>query len=238
MQAPSHDHFVRRLESFTDIVIGFSLAEVGISLVIPAHPMDIFVHPTSIAALFLTFGVLFRIWWSLTAVFARYFVPNKLMIGLNCAAVGLTIFQVFSLQMWLKFNASTVDDLTAGKIYFATAASTLAMVAALHASGVITCWRRLTDEVRAFGVRNAFDAGITSAGIPAGFFITVGSTATGYLSFGNAVAALPLNIVIGAGVGAILARPIASLAARLIVRPRPETSDDAAPETAPLRVAT
>jgi len=208
MQAPSHDHFVRRLESFTDIVIGFSLAEVGISLVVPAHPLDIFTHPTSIVALFLTFGVLFRIWWSLTAVFARYFVPNRLMIGLNCVCVALTIFQVFSLQMWLKFNVSTVDDLTAARIYFATAALTLATVACLHGIGVITCWRRVTDVVRVFGVRNAFDAAITVAGVLAGFLITVGDGMPVSISFGSAVAVVPSNIVIGGGIGALLAPPL------------------------------
>jgi hypothetical protein len=200
--------------------------------------MDIFTHPTSIVALFLTFGVLFRIWWSLTAVFARYFVPNRLMIGLNCVCVALTIFQVFSLQMWLKFNISTADDLTAARIYFATAGLTLATVTCLHAVGVVTCWRRLTDAVRKFGVRNAFDSAITAAGVLAGFLITVGDRMPVSISFGSAVAVVPSNIVLGGGIGALLAPPFAWLLTRLIVRPRAKNADEIVPESAPVPLTT
>jgi len=36
---------VHRIESFSDLVIGFSLALLGLTLVIPAHATELLAHP-------------------------------------------------------------------------------------------------------------------------------------------------------------------------------------------------
>jgi len=67
----------------------------------------------------------------------------------------------------------------------------------------------------------------------AGFLITVGDGMPVSISFGSAVAVVPSNIVIGGGIGALLAPPLSRLLTRLIVRPRAQNADDtvAAPVT-------
>jgi hypothetical protein len=55
----SEKEVIHRLEAFSDIVIGFSLAQLGLSLTIPAHARDLFVHvrgATGLLALVITFS--------------------------------------------------------------------------------------------------------------------------------------------------------------------------------------
>jgi hypothetical protein len=47
-----------RLEVFSDIVIGLSLTQVGLTLVIPAHAIEFVTRPAGIFAFIVTFVVL------------------------------------------------------------------------------------------------------------------------------------------------------------------------------------
>ncbi len=91
-----------RLEAFSDIVIGFSLAEIGLSLVLPAHAIDFIAQPTAIFAFVVTFIVVVRFWWVHDMIFEHHFVPNRAMTACNFVALASLILQVFCLQLYLS----------------------------------------------------------------------------------------------------------------------------------------
>jgi hypothetical protein len=50
----SEKEVVHRLEAFSDIVIGFSLAQLGLTLIIPRHAIDLFSNGNGVRALTLS----------------------------------------------------------------------------------------------------------------------------------------------------------------------------------------
>ena len=130
------DHTLSRIESFSDIVIGFSLAQTALNLFIPPHPADFITRPIGIIGFTFTFAVIATFWWTHSAIFRHFFVINRMMVFFNFVALALIVLQVFALQMWLHFGASTTDDVEAARIYFgifALTQVTLALLPAGHA---------------------------------------------------------------------------------------------------------
>ena len=73
------------MEAFSDIVIGFSLGQLALVLVIPAHAIDFVQRPEGIIAFLVTFVLIVRFWWLHFMIFEHYFEPSRLMIVCNFA---------------------------------------------------------------------------------------------------------------------------------------------------------
>ena len=109
--------FVRRLESFSDIVIAFSLAQLGLSLAIPAHPQHLLADPGWIVAYVFTFALVCLMWWSHYRLFRTVFVPDALDVVLNYAWLATVGLLVFLMQVFV--HSSTSDDAAlAARLYF------------------------------------------------------------------------------------------------------------------------
>lgn len=101
----SEQHLVHRLEAFSDIVIGFSLAQLGLSLTIPKHASDIFSHvhgATGIFAVVITFGLICAVWWAHNRLFRHLFIPSAPNILANFAALCGVIFLAYSMQLLVR----------------------------------------------------------------------------------------------------------------------------------------
>lgn len=103
------ERVIHRLEAFSDIVIGFSLAQLGLNLAVPAHASDLFTHPVPIIALVITFSLVCRLWWSHHRLFTHFFVPNRVSIALNFVTLGVLIFAIYTVQLFVHSFMSTVD---------------------------------------------------------------------------------------------------------------------------------
>ncbi len=95
---------LHRLEAFSDIVIGFSLAQVGLNLTLPANLSVFFAKPTGLLAFALSFILVSVVWWIHNRLFAHYFVPNMLSIVLNFIVLGSIVLFVFSVQVLVHFK--------------------------------------------------------------------------------------------------------------------------------------
>jgi uncharacterized membrane protein len=149
----------RRLESFSDIVIGFCLAQMAINVVIPAHAIDFITHPVAIGAFLLTFVVVARFWWIHAEIMRNYFVPIPLMVLINFAALAAVVLQIFSLQLFVHFAANDVDGITAVRIYVGVFAITYMTLTALVALGMRARWPELSVALRRNGVRKLIGYG-------------------------------------------------------------------------------
>lgn len=90
------------MEAFSDIVIGFSLAQVTISL----SPETFFNGSKYFLTFLVTYSAVAVIWWTHNRLFAKYFVPDAFGIVLNFVALGATILFVFSTQVVMASNDS------------------------------------------------------------------------------------------------------------------------------------
>jgi uncharacterized membrane protein len=153
MRDESEKEIVHRLEAFSDIVIGFSLAQLGLSLAIPKHAMDVFsVHSGIIIALAVTFGLVCAVWWTHHRLFRYTFVPTPVSIFANFAALGGVIFLAYSMQILVKAG---LGDPVAYAMYSGSYAWIMLLFAVMAWIGIRARGAKLTGADRANGVRFA-----------------------------------------------------------------------------------
>lgn len=108
MKDESEERSIHRFEAFSDIVIGFSLAQLGISLAVPAHPETLFHDPTWLAAFLWTFALVCSMWWFHHRFFAQLFVPKTVPVLLNFVWLAIVVLCVYAAQVSSKHLGSTV----------------------------------------------------------------------------------------------------------------------------------
>ena len=147
----------RRLESFSDIVLAFSLGQLAINSVIPAHAIDILTHPITLVAYALTFGIVVSIWTMHHRLFAEYFKATPLSTTLNFLTLGFVVFFSYTVQLYVHFRHATAagDDATAAAIYFTTFGIVLLLMGVLYALGTHDRREELTGPARTIGTRRA-----------------------------------------------------------------------------------
>jgi uncharacterized membrane protein len=112
--------FVRRLETFGDIVIGFSLAELGLSLIVPAHARSLIDNTTWFSAYVWTFALVCMMWAGHYWTFRHVFVPTRLTLLLNYAKLAFIVLLVFMVQVLMRaFQfGSARDVIVANELYW------------------------------------------------------------------------------------------------------------------------
>ena len=218
-----HDHgharenVIRRLEAFSDVVIGFSLAQLGLSLVIPSHAVDFVQRPVGLIAFLVTFAVVVRFWWTHFRIFRSYFEPNRVMMTLNFVALAALIIQIFSLQLYLHF-VPLGEGMVAARIYFGFFVVSYGVLALMLVAGMI--YRRgvlYAREVGA-GVRDSLGIIGTVAGCVVGSAIPSDPTNV-FVAVNNVkeiVAVAPTAIFLGTFVGWIVGVVVGRICARFV----------------------
>lgn len=91
--AAYEDRTVPRLEAFSDIVIGFSLAQLGASL---APNKGSSLDPTGLLTFFASFTIVCSLWFFHHRLFQNFFVPKTLPIVLNFLWLAVVVLLVFA----------------------------------------------------------------------------------------------------------------------------------------------
>lgn len=85
---------VHRLEAFSDIVIGFCLAELGASLTFNIKTMTL--DPVGVIAFFLAFAIVCSLWFFHHRLFEHLFVPRTWPIVLNFVWLSVVVLLVLT----------------------------------------------------------------------------------------------------------------------------------------------
>ncbi len=149
----SEEHVVHRLEAFSDIVIGFSLAQLTLNLVFPADVLDLFGKDSiTLIAFVMTFGVVASMWWTHHRMFTHFFVPTALNIVLNFCSLGAVMFLVYTLQVWLH---ATKHHYVAYVMYAGSIAAIMLINSFLTFRGVKLRGDRMPREIADRGRRRS-----------------------------------------------------------------------------------
>jgi uncharacterized membrane protein len=141
---PIDEHFLHRLEAFSDIVIALSLSEIAFNLRIPEHSSDVLAHPMHLIAFLAGFVFIVNIWWLHNRIFARCFFPDVAGIVMNFALLAAVVLFAWAQQLYYRFS---LDQTTA--ILYATAGGmTFALVGALFLRGARDPRLHISDEER------------------------------------------------------------------------------------------
>jgi uncharacterized membrane protein len=141
-------HLTGRLESFGDIVVGFSISQLALQLEIPKTPHDVFGHPLRYFVYFAAFGIVAVFWFRFHGIMATGFAPEKLDVVLLfgfLACVGLVPFALVTYTRLLgAANVSREGFLLYLSVFFAVAA--LSWV--LTVRGMRRAWVHLDEKER------------------------------------------------------------------------------------------
>jgi uncharacterized membrane protein len=145
------ERMTHRLEAFSDIVIGFSLAQMSLNLAMPRHAGDVYTHTVALFAFAWTFFVIAAFWWSHHRLFDMYFVPRRATVILNFVALAVLVWLVYQLQVYVHFY-DTAERATAAAAYILTYSLMYLLLAALYVLSVRIRWIELDDAGRREGI--------------------------------------------------------------------------------------
>ncbi len=148
-RADRDEYFVRRLEAFGDIVIGFSLAMLALSLIVPNHARNLLTNSTWFVAYAWTFAFVCSMWGSHYWTFRYVFVPTRLSVLLNYAKLALIVLLIFMVQVLLRaFQHGTARDVVvANELYWGCLAAYWVAAALLLVIGMRVRGSMLAPEV-------------------------------------------------------------------------------------------
>jgi uncharacterized membrane protein len=166
-EAERTERLTRRIESFSDLVIGFSLALLALTLSIPPHIVELATNPWWLIAYIWTFAVIAGIWYNHQRLFTHFFWPQTLTVILNFALLATIGLLVFFVQVFVHYHTS-FDRVWAFLAYFAVFAIAFIIMGTLYLHGTRRRWGTLPAEDRYTGLRQA------ARGIIGGVFILLG----------------------------------------------------------------
>ncbi|MDQ2992930.1 MAG: hypothetical protein M3R30_08960 [Candidatus Eremiobacteraeota bacterium] len=147
-----------RLETFGDIVIGFSLAQLALSFTFPDLLTVTRLLP-ELTAFAWTFGMTAWLWTLYRRIGADYFVPGpwaSTLYMLGLAGVVLLIFAVQLVMHYGTLRGATSAEIDLAVIfYFIVLAVTLAVVGLQFATGVRARGEHLEPGLRRAGLLSA-----------------------------------------------------------------------------------
>ncbi len=100
--AEGERHLVGRLESFGDIVVGFSMSQLALQLEIPKTAHDVFGHGIKYVVFFGAFGLLGVFWLRFHRVMAIGFAPRTLDIWLLFGFLSFVALVPYSLITYTR----------------------------------------------------------------------------------------------------------------------------------------
>lgn len=186
------ERLTRRIESFSDLVIGFSLALLALTLTIPPHIIELATNPWWLVAYIWTFGVIAGIWYNHQRLFTHYFWPETLTIVLNFALLAMIGLLVYFVQVFVHYHDS-FDRAWAFLAYFMVFGLGFLILGTLYLHGTRRRWDALTGEDRYTGLRQG------ARGIIGGTFIVIGVAVSALRPAKSMDDLLPLGIFVLVG---------------------------------------
>ena len=197
----SDERFVHRIEAFSDIVIGFTLAQLGAQLVVTGHPGSLLTDPGWFFNFLWTFAVVCGMWWLHNRLFRTIFAPTAASVMANFALLASIVILVYFAEEMA--HAASPGDFVVGQRLYDCALSACSLFvalitflgmrerAAMLASDILTrskavsfvnvfaaLFLLLTVAVSFVPVLYAWSPPILGLGIPAAYYLgrTVGRT--------------------------------------------------------------
>ncbi|HET7814627.1 MAG TPA: TMEM175 family protein [Candidatus Baltobacteraceae bacterium] len=109
---------IHRLEAFSDIVIGFSLAQLGVSLLRRTDGGTV-IDVAGILAFLFAFGIICSLWFFHHRLFAALFKPKTLPMLLNFAwLAGVVMLVVVAQKVAENWSDARIDEMYFGLYAF------------------------------------------------------------------------------------------------------------------------
>lgn len=145
---------VRRIEAFSDLVMGFSVGLLGLTLVIPTHAAVLLLHPFWLVSYFVTFSLIALLWLRHQRLFSMYLVPLPACIFANFVFLSMLGLIVYFVQVFAHVRGE-FDQAIAVIGYSGAYAVAMLALGFMFAIGTRERWAQLTPHDRFTGFSNA-----------------------------------------------------------------------------------
>ena len=200
--ADRSERTIHRLEAFSDIVIAFCLAELGLNLVIPKDEAGLGSLWLGLNAFAFSFVLIAVLWWYHHKLFETYLRLNAATVIMNFILLATLIFAVYFAQVAIHFELGNVDATVPLRLWLACMALIYALLTGMY---VISVWERrreLDASSMRWAVSFIYQAALGSIGLAILCFMIPHNT-TGTLA-----------TVLIVGVASALQGPVASRLAK------------------------
>jgi len=154
---PRDEQLIHRLEAFSDIVIGFSLALLAINLVAPGSVAELAGHIPELMTFLVCFGLIAFLWWFHNRIFAHFYLANAGSIFLNFAMLAGVVLLVYAAQIVSNVARHEPFDgqayLIALSLWLALYGVVLILLGGMTSIGLRARWGDLSDPVRRWGLK-------------------------------------------------------------------------------------
>jgi uncharacterized membrane protein len=130
-------HTVHRLEAFSDIVIGFCLAQAAVNLAFPKNAADQATVWVNADFFLVSFFFIANLWWFHHRTFSTLFVLTPVTVALNFALLASLTLSLYFLQVFLHVAASGGDPRLFLQLWIASFLVVYALVGALMLIGIV-----------------------------------------------------------------------------------------------------
>lgn len=158
-RALRREHTVRRLETFSDIVIAFTLSELALVLRLPQHTRDLLTHPINLFFFLASFALVCSLWWLHHRLFARCFYPDTISVLMNFAFLASTVYVTYSFLL-----ITTFSDVIALSAYAVSIGFAYSLIALLFAKGLRDPRIKLDEIERRYNAHLASRVGVAGVG--------------------------------------------------------------------------
>ncbi len=146
---------LHRIEAFSDIVIGFCIAEMGINLIVPQHASDMRAIGTAVTGFAVSFVLISFVWWFHHRIFSTYFVLTRVTLILNFTLLGSLVLMVYFQQIALHFIGMDKNPTNIVRMWMAGYGAVYSLLGAMLWIGLRTRWKALTLADVRWGVSRA-----------------------------------------------------------------------------------
>ncbi|MFY9737669.1 MAG: TMEM175 family protein [Candidatus Cybelea sp.] len=170
---------IHRIEAFSDIVIGFCLAEIGLGLSIPGTGATLANLGANVFVFLASFSLVVMLWWNHHRLFKTYLVLTRAALVMNFALLGALVLMLYFLQI----GARDITVQGGGPHFFLrltllSFAAVYALLAGMFAIGVRARCAALSPTEFAWGIERTahmFSVAAAFAIVAAALGLTHGS---------------------------------------------------------------
>ena len=165
--ADRDERTIHRLEAFSDIVIGFCMAELGFNLVIPKDVAALTSSWGSLNVFAFSFVLISLVWWWHHKLFLTYFHIHPATIVMNFVLLGSLVYCIYFQQVAVHFVAADVDVVLPVRLWLTCMAVTFGMLAGMYAMGLWGRRRELDNRAMRWGAGVTYETTLSCVGLAA-----------------------------------------------------------------------
>lgn len=146
---------LHRLEAFSDIVIGFCIAEMGINLLVPLHASDARTMVTGTLGFAVSFVLISIVWWVHQRIFRTFFILTPITLVLNFTLLGSLVLMVYFQQVALHFIGTDSNPTNVVRMWMTSYGVVYGLLGAMLWIGLRERWKFLSEADLRWGAHRA-----------------------------------------------------------------------------------